>query len=185
MNYLTIEVLVEVEGWLPQMWRWVVQFQPVKVFFRKSLNPNTSPQASVVKGAWMVIAHWDTSFLLCVWETEHTLVMDNTLSGQRWLGIHSKLATLRTCRRAGRVLENALYFNQTKPQAQKCQTVFMKKYASAFLVICHWSRKKKAAKRGGGGGGGTRVIVLLRAIGASKMCTFFLFFWNNTERGQN
>lgn len=36
-------------------------------------------------------------------------------------------------------------------------------------------KKEKAAKRGGGGGG-TRVIVLLRAVGASKMCTFFLLF---------
>lgn len=61
------------------------------------------------------------------------------------------------------------------------QTVFMKKYASAFLVICHRSRKKKAAKRGGGGGG-TRVIVLLGAIGASKMCIFFLFFSEITHR---
>lgn len=175
MSYLTIEVLAEVEGWLLQMWRWVVQFQPVKVSLRKSLNPNTSPQASVVKGAWMVIAHWDTSFLLCVWETEHTLVMDNTLSGQRWLVIHSKQATLRTCRRAGHVLENALHFNQTSLKHETSNCIY-EEICECFPGYLPLIKKETAAKRGGGGGGGTCVIMLLGAIGASKMCTFFLFF---------
>lgn len=92
-------------------------------------------------------------------------------------------ATLRTCRRAGRVLENALYFNQTKLKHETSNCIYEER-CECFPGYLPLIKKETAAKRGGGGGGGggTRVIVLLGATGASKMCTFSPFLSEITHR---
>lgn len=87
--------------------------------------------------------------------------------------IHSKQATLRTCRRAERVPEHAVQSN--KPQTQNFK-LYYEEICARFSGYLPLIDKETAAKRGGGGGG-ARVIVLLGAK-ASKTCAFFLFFFS-------
>lgn len=139
-DYLTIAVVAEVEEWWLLLWRYLVQFHTVKASRQKSLNPKTALHASVGKGAWTVIAHWDKSFLPSVCECECGKLNTHLSSKTLWvvkdnLGFNQNkhhreeagvLIIFRTCSFIKRTANT------------KSQTLLTKKYVCISLVICHW-----------------------------------------------